>query len=279
MKNLTGASASFVAQRSLETGDELNEANLEEALQSAANRAEFLKARTDDMLSTGIKKIRVVASSTSLKALTGMLVGDVAVISPASGSTMGLYTFVTGAPPFADKTAWLYASNDATGYWVRDQLALVAFDNTDGLAKLDATKIVVPQRTIFLYRVNTNEVDLGENASWQDILTDSPTALLVGDKVSLTFSSSAKNNDVTNAVGIRIAVTNPASVTSDAGASQVTYDFYANNKRQHVGAQALFTASTAGNHTFRVQALLTPGGGPYNVIFGNPSLQAHVIRP
>ena len=55
MKDLVGASSSFVAQRSLETGDDLDQANLEEVAQSSANRAQYLKAVTDDMLATGIK--------------------------------------------------------------------------------------------------------------------------------------------------------------------------------------------------------------------------------
>ena len=70
MKDLTGAPGSFPAQRSLETGDELNEANIEEVFQSAADRAQYLvvhMATVENILgASGIEKIRAVTSSAGL---------------------------------------------------------------------------------------------------------------------------------------------------------------------------------------------------------------------
>lgn len=282
MKDLTPVGTTFPAPRSFEDGDELSEANLDEAFQAAANRAQYLLIKLADLenvvLGDGVSKIRAVASSVALKALAGVTAGEVALISPGS-NVSGLYVFASGAPPFADRAGWLYASTVELGYWMRDIGTLATLDAAEGIARFDDTRVVVPNRVKDLSRTSSSEVDLGESASWQHIVSSSSTTLAIGDKVILSFSASAKNTDITNAVGIRVAVTDPAASTADAGTSTVTYDFYANNKRQHVGAQGLFTAAAAGSHTFRAQALLTPGGGPYNVVFGNPSLQVQIIRP
>lgn len=278
MKNLTGISTTFVAQRSLETGDSLNEVNLEEVAQSSANRAQYLKALTDDMLATGIKKIRVVASPASLKALTGMNTGDVAIISPAS-SLMGLYVF-HGGTLTGDVEAWRYQADNSTGSWKRDLDSIVTFGNLDGVAKFNDGVVIVPNRVKDILRYSSSEVTLSESASWQDILSSGGMTLYNGDKVIMTFASSAKTTDYTvSPVSVRIAVTNPTPTTADAGTSAITYDFVANNKRVHVGTQAVFTAAATGSHTLKAQALLPTGGGPYDVIFGNPSLQVQIVRP
>lgn len=278
MKDLVGASSSFVAQRSLETGDDLDQANLEEVAQSSANRAQYLKAVTDDMLATGIKKIRVAASPASLKALTGMLTGDVAVISPAS-TLMGLYVFHAGTL-LGDQEDWHYQADNSTGTWKRDIFPFATFGNLDGVGKLNDGLVVVPNRVKDLLRYSSSEVTLSENAAWQDILSSGSMTLYNGDKVVMTFASSAKNTDITvSPVSLRLAVTNPTPTTADAGTSTITYDFYSNNKRIHVGTQAVYTAAATGSHTLKAQALLPTGGGPYDVVFGNPSLQVQIIRP
>lgn len=282
MKNLTPVGTTFPAPRSFEDGDELDQANLDEAFQAAANRAQYLLVKHAEIenvvLGDGVPKIRAVASSAALKALADVTAGEIALISPGS-NVSGLYVFASGAAPFADRAGWLYASTAELGYWMRDIGTLATLDAAEGIARFDDSRVVVPNRLKDLLRYSSSEVDLGENASWQHIVSSSSLTLAIGDKVLLSFSASAKNTDATNAVGIRVAVTDPASSTADVGTSAVTYDFYANNKRQHVGAQGLFTAAAAGNHTFRAQALLTPGGGPYNVVFGKPSLQVTCIRP
>lgn len=277
MKDLVGISSSFPAQRSLETGDDLDEASLEEVAQSSANRAQYLKALTDDMLATGIKKIRVVASPASLKALTGMNTGDVAIISPAS-PLMGLYVF-HGGTLTGDQESWRYQADNSTGSWKRDIDSLVTFGNLDGVAKFNDGVVIVPNRVKDILRYSSSEVTLGDNAAWQDILSSGSMTLYAGDKVIMTFASSAKTTDNAYAASVRLAVTNPTPTTADAGTSAITYDFHANNKRIHVGTQAVFTAATTGSHTLKAQGLVPDGGGPYDVIFGNPSMQVQIIRP
>lgn len=277
MKDLIGVSTTFVAQRSLETGDDLDEASLEEVAQSSANRAQYLKAVVDDLIATGIKKIRVVGSAASLKALTGMNTGDVALMSTSS-SLLGLYVFHTGVTD-GDQEYWFYEADNATGSWKRDLFSLVTFGNTDGVAKLNDSAVIVPNRIKDVLRYSSSEVTLGDNAAWQDILSSGSMTLYAGDKVIMSFASSAKTTDNTYAASVRLAVTSPGPSTADAGTSAITYDFQANNKRIHVGTQAIFTAASTGSHTLKAQGLVPDGGGPYDVIFGNPSLQVQIVRP
>jgi len=255
-------------------GDARNAASVETPFQSLANRTKYLK----DTIEAGSTKIRLVSSTAALKALTGMTTGDVAMVS-TSAAEMGLYVFRTGSV-VADQEYWFYQANDATGMWRRDIYPLAGYSNTDGLAKLNDSVVVVPNRIRDILRYSSSEVTLSESASWQTVLTSGSMTLYNGDEVILSFASSAKNTDITiSPVSIRIAVTNPTPTTADAGTSTITYDFYTNNKRIHVGTQAVYTAAATGSHTLLVQALLPTGAGPYDVIFGNPSFQVILTRP
>lgn len=131
MKNVAASSDAFPTQRGFETGDDLNEENFDQLAQTAADRAEWLKLKVDTMLGIGVKKIRMVASPTELKALTGMASGDLALI-PLTSSAAGLYVFQEGILPDNDIAKWVYKANDESGLWGRDCVPLL----TEGVSRI-----------------------------------------------------------------------------------------------------------------------------------------------
>lgn len=92
----------FIAQRTLEDGDALNQAKFTEVFGDAAERTEFLKEHVD-AIEGGAKRLRYLSSLASLQAITGQQNGDVAILND---TYLGLYVYDTS---FAGPTV---------GFWV-----------------------------------------------------------------------------------------------------------------------------------------------------------------
>lgn len=286
MKNLTGNSASFVAQKSFETGDGLNETNFDAALQSAADRAQYLLVNLgitqETLYNSGIQKIRAVTSSANLKALTGMATGDVALITPASVSTMGLYVFVTTIPLGADIAGWAYDANNSSGYWLRADSPLMVLGGQGGnQPRLNSSLINAPNRIagwIDFYE-SGSPLSVDSDGNWQNSgFVSDPFAVQQGDIVDITAHVSVSFDSATDEFEMRLATDDQTSVAAIANTNLVVSPRNVSAKVP-VTLRGRFTAQSSVNHTVRVQ-LSGPGGGPIAMVIGaKRSFKGMIVRP
>lgn len=283
MKTLTGIASSFPAQRSFETGDDLDEANFDTAFQSAADRAQWLKATVDDMLATGIKKLRIAASSSSLKALTGMVTGDIAFISPASTSTFGLYVFQAGPPLGSDIAGWAYDANDSSGYWTRDIGFLMALGGTGGTTpQLRQDRLAVPNRIVSVTTTAENSPasrEVTADGLWQDlgVSVAPPSALRAGDIVVVDGAGSITNATDAQYANARLAVVDPALATSALIGSRRDASIPAASDTVPVSMTATYVVPSDGSYSFKMQ-VQGPSGHIVRM-FVDRLVRATVIRP
>lgn len=194
MKDLTGASSLFPDQRAFDTGDELNEANLDDAFQAAADRAEYLKVQVD-ALKVGIKTVRKVTSSANLKALTGMAADEVAIIT--SVGVFGFYKFVATAPAGTDIPILRYDANDSSGYWINVLYPFVTLGGFSGsVAQLNQSALAVPNRVLAndFKAITTASIPMTFDGSGNfdtALVSNNLTGLQEGDEVTVHFSSKA----------------------------------------------------------------------------------------
>lgn len=228
MKTLTDDGSSFVAQRCPENGDAVNGPNMELVLQDAANRARYLLlnvAIVQNVLdNTGVTKTRRVTSSANLKALTGMATGDIAMITPASVSTMGLYTFLAGAPLGADITNWAYDANDSSGYWIRDIGPLMTLGGLGGAQpRLQTSVIRVPNSILANAHKGwlTSTVPMtfdGSGGTDTALVSHNLSGLQQNDQVTVHFSAGGIAPNTANGAGIVLAY------STDGGSSYTEID-------------------------------------------------------
>lgn len=285
MKNLTGIASSFPAQRSFETGDDLDEANFDTAFQSAADRAQWLKATVDDMLATGIKKLRIAAGSASLKALTGMVTGDVALISPVSTSTFGLYVFQAGSLLGSDIEGWAYNASDSSGCWIRDIGFLMALGGAGGSTpQLRQDRLAVPNRIVAVNTLAENSPDFRDTVATGALVWDetglsisTSVALQVGDIVLVEAGASITNVTSNQFANMRIASVNPSSVVAGIVGSQRRASIPTAGLQFPMHCAGTFVASAAGFHDFKVQ-VEGPSGNTIR-LSTDRFLRAMIIRP
>lgn len=281
MKDITGSSASFPAQRGFETGDELNETNFDALAQTAADRAAWLKAKVDDMLATGIKKIRVVAGSAPLKALTGMVTGDVAMVSPAAISTMGLYVF-RGAPLGFDISRWSYDADDASGHWLRDISPLMTLGGNGGnQPRLDTSAIRAPNSIVgwIDYYESGSPLSLDSNGVWQSsAFISDPFSLEEGDIVDVSAHISVSLNSAVDEFELRLATDDQTAVAAIANTNLVVSPRNVDAKVP-VTLRGQFAAQSTNLHTVRVQLLCTAGVPISQTIHAKRSFKGMIVRP
>lgn len=110
------------------------------AYQALLDGLQFLNVLTG---TTGVKRLREVASVAALKALTGMADGDLAIQSGATG--FGLYRFRVEGAIGTDIGDWVYAATSATGNWYTIQVNLLALGGAGGASpRLDTATIRAP---------------------------------------------------------------------------------------------------------------------------------------
>lgn len=284
MKNLTGASGSFVAPRSMETGDDLNEANLDEVLQAAANRAEFLKAHVDALETltgtTGVKRLRLVSSSAALKALTGMAADDIAMVT--STGVFGIYKFVASGGTVTDVAAIRYQATDTTGFWINAIYPLVNFAGGAGgaTAQLNPSVLPVPNRVVswLNFYESGSPLAVDSDGNWQDSgVVSSAISLTEGDKVDVTAHLSVSLDSASDEFELRLASNDGASAAISG--TNIVVSPRNVSAKVPVTLRGQFAAQTTASHTILVQ-MKGPGGGPIAMTIGaKRSILGTVYRP
>lgn len=286
MKNLTGSPSVFPAQRSLETGDDLDEATIEEAFQDAADRTQYLVQHVAQLenltLIDGVQRLRAVTGSSGLKALSGMATGDVSLITFASPSIGGLFLFKAGdVLPSGDIAGWAYAANDASGVWYRSDSPLMVLGGAGGnQPRLNPDRIRAPNSIVAILETVETLPNFREVASTSGLFEDSGFALgsnlfTAGDKVKIlaTFSANTTGNSGMKA---RLAVSNGVTTTDLAGSEQ----FFDTNDvidTMPMCLAALWTVPASG--AWDIKVLVQSEATASVKLYRDRRIEAMVIRP
>lgn len=280
MKDLTPVGTTFPAPRSFEDGDELDQSNLDEAFQAAANRAQYLLIKQADLenvvLGTGVKRIQFYASTAALAAVTGQSNGDVAIVK---GTYLGIYIYDTSNSG-PDLSPWFIKPNgfaDGTsGRW-RHLFHSFGVNNS---ALIDENRWIVPgynhMPSAPVYATSGSGT-VTMTGSFQDVGPSlTINGLLVGDRLvidgDLGFDPNGSSNTAT--VGIKVSGENGDNVFSDSEVS-----ILASQPAYRVHTQLVCTLAAAGNKTVQMRARDSGIVSGANQIKPKYQLRALVIRP
>ena len=264
MKDLVGVSSSFPVQRSLETGDDLNEANLEEVAQSSANRAEYLKVKVDDLIATGAKKVRVASNSANLKALTGMTASEACYVFGE-----GLFFFRSSVLLGSDISRRGYNADNNSGHWWQQASNVILYEGSSA-------------------SVSPSNSDVVASGSWQDLTDALETAVLSLD-VNDKFRASAHFNlaitpAASNSIDVRLAlerIDSPSTTGIDESERKVQIVDSTDPNPTWVIPVSLFgrrSITTAGTYKIKVQVKCASVGQTIRATLGR-QIEHLVIRP
>lgn len=272
--------STFPEQRTIETGDDLDETTFLDVFGDAAQRTEFLRGKVD-VLEGGVSKLRAVASPSALKSLTDMNTGEIALISPASVGTSGLYMFKAGTPLGADVARWAYDANDGSGTWFRDVAMLMVLGGAGGnQPRLNTDSIRVPNSIVEILETTESSPNSRDVASASGAMEDSGFSLgtnpfTAGDKVKIIANVVAFCDD-SNGMRLQLAVFNGSTTTKVAGTQT---EFFTNSTTDHIPVclAGLWTVPSSGNWDIKVQVGASAGAGIK--LFKDRRIEAMVIRP
>ena len=285
MKDLTGVSGSFPAQRSLETGEELNEANIEEAFQSAADRAQHLLVKVSALetltMADGVKLLRSVATTTALKNLNSPAFKDLALCL-ATPNAFGLFMYVSAPLLPADIPGFAYNSTTATGYWLNVTSPLVTLGGFGGdQPRLNAAIIKPPNHIVSFidYYESGSPLNVDSDGTWQNSgFVSDPVALQEGDKVDISAIISVGLASASDEFELRLATNDQTAIAAISNTNMVVCPKNATAKVPMV-LRGQFVAQSSVSHTFLVQ-FNGPGGAPIaQTIHAKRSFKGIVYRP
>lgn len=276
MKNLTANGTTFPIQRTPTDGDAGAEASFEPPYQDAANRTEYLRNLVESL---GVRKVRTVTTVAALKAMTGVVTGDIAMLT--AGGTRGLYVFDAGTTLAQDFPPFGYQGQAVAGRWLSPLFAIVDTTNAANVV-LDPQTVQVPNRIVeILSTTKTSDMSFTHSATWQVVHSLTRT-LAVGDQVQLRALARLMTTDAATNLELlwRLRVTSPGGSNTLLGSDLGQLAPWANKKFQ-IATEGLWTASVAGAHTFALEVLAPIfGGGSYTVDALAPvSLRGLWIRP
>jgi hypothetical protein len=241
------------------------------AFQGLLDGLQFLNLLTG---TTGVKRLREVASGAALKALTGMATGDLAFATD-TGGVFGLYRFKTESPVGSDIADWVYAATSGTGNWYNVSSTLMALGGAGGTSpRLDASTIRAPFTPPYAPTSTYSATSYGVTAGSGGTLFG-PTlslALETGDVVQI--DAAVRMSKVTGAgVGtVEIAIDG----SSQTGSARI-WDNDTGADYQNLEPMVLYTA--VANSTVSVQlkyvATLSTGAPTLSLT----QIRALVIRP
>ena len=249
-------------------GDARIAASVVAPFQVLADRTKYLKTLTE---STGVTKIKTVADNAALKALTGMVSGDVV----KQTDIRVLYVYDSGSST-AEYGGIIVQPTTGGGRWFADFSVIMAED-----ANGDARLVHNPPNAIVGQDWQTTVSGTATNFTLAD-LPFGPTitmSLKVGDVVHIEgFSAFDPNAVTTGAYEIAIQETHSATTTVIAG-SAVKCGVYASAPLQDKRPWVRFTAAAAASHAFRMVARVTSGTNYDPFVFSPWQLRALAIRP
>lgn len=179
-KNIPGSSATYPANvRCPTTGDAVDQPAWENGLTDLANRTAFLTAQVASG-GTGVVTVRSVANPTTMKALTGMVAGDLCTVR----GTGRIYVFQATEPQITDAgdsfEPFAYVADDATGYWY-------AAPDTPSVMLVDEQFIAVDDIDTAqgTYMVHTGTTDWTDLTDTVDPMVVTLTGVMEGDMVEV----------------------------------------------------------------------------------------------
>jgi hypothetical protein len=246
------------------------------AYQGLLDGLQFLNLLTG---TTGVKRLREVATGAALKALTGMATGDLAFVTD-TGGVFGLYRFKTESPLGADIADWAYAATSGTGNWYNISSTLMVLGGAGGTSpRLDEATIRAPFTPPGVPTTTQNTTSYPITMGSAPGILFGPTlslSLQTGDVVMLDAFVLFSKATSTGYGLVRLNV-DGASVagsdrywTADGGAS-------AQGLFQNLDPMGLYTATSTASVSVQLRYVSDAAAGIASLL--NPQLRALVIRP
>lgn len=237
---------------------------LRAGLQALSNRTRYAY----NLLTNGVQRVRVVASTVALKALAAPPNGAVAVQFGGTSPKFFIFTVYPGPP--AEIAGYLYPANDGTGFWASEMYYLTT--GTGASLRIDPTVAPVPNRIV--------SVQSGSDTSTVAIsavgAVFGPTlsvAVNSGDLVMIDGHTNLNQNGAATAWFGTVYVSVNAVDQTD---SQARWD--AVDVLRSISTRTLYTAAATGTLTVRLSYTASSSSGTPNFSVMH-YLRAMVIRP
>lgn len=238
---------------------------LRAGLQALSNRTRYAY----NLLTNGVQRVRVVASTVALKALAAPPNGAVAVQFGGTSPKFFIFTVYPGPP--SEIAGYLYPADDGTGFWASEMYYLTT--GTGASLRIDPTVAPVPNRIV--------SVQSGSDTSTVAIsavgAVFGPTlsvAVNSGDLVMIDGHTNINQNGASTDWKGTVYVSVNAVDQTDSQARWDTVDVL-----RSVSTRTLYTAGATGTLTVRLSYTSnsgTSGTANFSVMH---YLRAMVIRP
>lgn len=194
-------------------------------MQTLANNAKFLYDSPVNL--------RRVATSASLKAISGMANGEIALLVDSASNRYGLFVFFTGTP-LADITGRRYAATSATGNW--------------HLGNYDQSGATIA--TGSAYDINTY---VTSSATAVDLLSVTITGVAIGDKLHVVYAGTADMTLAGNAGAVRCVVNDGGTDYNIGTGEHPIFTLAAETYLQSYSGSAVYTTIAAGSCIVKIQ--------------------------
>jgi hypothetical protein len=260
-------------------GDTRNASSVLTGLQHLANRTRWIY---DLLTSTGIGRVRTVASVGALKALASPSPGDVVILLVGIPQ---VYIFRSVALAGTDITGMRYDSTTVAGQWVSPWFYLADVSGTFAPGpRLDVQVLPPPNRVVDIPESivsSPSSLSWTSGGTWRALDASlASVSLQEGDIVYLSGSCTWSTNDaVDGEVDFRLYVSAPGGAGAVDGTLVQNLLVSGADKRQHMNLNGRYRVTGTGVHTFTME-LLGSGAAPFDFfVFGNRTLRAIIFRP
>lgn len=237
---------------------------LRAGLQALSNRTRYAY----NLLTNGVQRVRVVASTSALKALATPPNGAVALY--LAGASPKLFIFKVQASPPAEITGYLYPANDGTGFWATEMYFLTT--GSGASLRMDPSILATPNRIVSVQSDNdTSTVPIGSSGVFGPSLS---VAVNSGDLVMIDGHTNLNQNGAATDWRGTVYVSVDASNQTDSQARWDTVDVL-----RSVSTRTLYTAGAAGTLTVRLSYTANSGASGTPNFSVMHHLRAMVIRP
>jgi hypothetical protein len=239
-------------------GDPHTAASIKTAIQALTNRSKYNKDQFEFRMAEGVQRVQFFTSLASLRAATGMVSGDVAMLL-ISGIPVGVFFFST-AVVLPDNGYWLVAPTVAGGTWMNVLGPIVNLaGGADGVSARLGSGLPAPNAILTF--VDTNEsaptLAIAVTGTSQDTgFISDPVTVQVGDRVKIE-ALVPFHVDSTNPISWRLA-SYDGSTTAALSNTNLTLDSPSTDAKLVAPLLGYHSITTAGTYQYKVQALGTP---------------------
>lgn len=248
-------------------GDARTAASVVTPLQALANRSTYLKTLTE---TTGVTKIKTVANNAALKALTGMVTGD--IVKQSDVKLIYIYDSALATP---EHNGLIVEPTSGGGRWVVD-FAAITYEDANGDARLTLrpSNAIVAQD----YQETASGATLNFTVSALPFGPTITLALKASDVVMLDAFSAfypMTNNGDRYAVSIQETHSSVTTILANSAREVTTVA----NEQALMSPMIRYTVPSNDTYAFRMVAQITSGTDTAPYVYSPWQIRAMVIRP